>query len=76
MLLPDPKRLNDQLENKIQATYKCSDCEKEFQGNEMQSEALPDNMIIQGLLAKQRIPKCPHCGNLSFFGFEVVDIAF
>ena len=75
VLLPKRQTLEDKLEGG-QKTFKCGECGKEFQSSEMQSEVLPDNFNIAGLGPNQKIPKCPHCGDLAFFGFEVIDIAF
>jgi DNA-directed RNA polymerase subunit RPC12/RpoP len=56
-------------------TYKCSECKKIFQSNELQLEKMLDNMHIStpGVDVENGIPKCPHCGHLAFFGFEVVE---
>lgn len=77
MIQPDPKKLEGQLDpDQPEQTYECFECKHIFQGNIMECETLPDNMMIAGLAPNVKIPKCPHCGKLAFFGFEVVDIAF
>ena len=57
-----------------QQTYECPECRCNFQ--EIEYEDVPDNMSFAVLTEKDKIPKCPKCGHLAFFGFEVVDIAF
>jgi len=57
-----------------QQTYECSKCKGNFQ--EPNFEEVPDNMSFDVLADEHKIPKCPNCGHLEFFGFEVVDIAF
>ena len=69
MLTPDEKRITEQINNDDNL-YKCEECKKEFKGSEMEVESLPENFHIHGLGLAQRVPKCPHCGTLSFFGFE------
>jgi len=59
-----------------QETYECSDCKRNFQDTQMLFEEVPDNMSFAILGDEDKIPKCPHCGHLEFFGFKVVDIAF
>ena len=59
-----------------QETYQCSDCQGEFQNNEIEFEKVPDNMSFAILEDQEKIPKCPRCGRLEFFGFKVIDIAF
>ena len=61
-----------------EVTYECKDCKKIFNSTELQLEPMPKNMSIStpGVDVENGIPKCPHCGYLAFFGFEVVDIAF
>ena len=59
-----------------QQTYECSKCKEEFQDTEMEYEDVPDNMDFAILDDATRIPKCPRCGHLEFFGFKVIDIAF
>ena len=57
-----------------QQTYQCPKCKRDFQ--EPDFEEVPDNMSFDVLADEHKIPKCPHCGHLEFFGFKVVDIAF
>lgn len=62
-----------------QETYECTKCKAHFQ--EPHYEEVPDNMSFSapGLQISEEkggIPKCPHCGELHFFGFNVIDIAF
>ena len=57
-----------------QKTYQCPECKGDFQ--EPEFEEVPDNMSFAVLEDETKIPKCPLCGHLAFFGFEVVDIAF
>ena len=59
-----------------QQTYQCSKCKGEFQDTEMEYEEVPDNMSFDILADEHKIPKCPRCGHLEFFGFKIVDIAF
>ena len=57
-------------------TYECSKCKAQFQDKEVEYETVPDNMNFPGLIDEQGIPKCPRCGELHFFGFKTIDIAF
>ena len=54
--------------------YKCDKCKKIFNSDILILEPMLDNMEIftPGVNVKDGIPKCPHCGNLAFFGFEVI----
>lgn len=69
-ILPKPEVLNEQIEDK-ESIYKCFNCNKEFSGKEMKfQDGLPDNFHVAGLDQNQKIPQCPHCGVVAFFGFE------
>jgi len=65
-----------------QKTYECNKCKKSFQNNQLQYEKITDNMSFSApafdlkVFEKKGIPKCPYCGELAFFGFEIIDIAF
>jgi len=54
--------------------YICNNenCKHIFRPEEMEYEPIPDNITwIEGIDMEKGIPKCPHCGCLSFFGFEI-----
>lgn len=58
------------------STVECSKCKKQFHNTEIEYEEVPDNMSFAVLGEDQKIPKCPFCNELHFFGFETVDIKF
>lgn len=71
-IFPKPEVLNEQIEDE-KSIFKCSNCNKEFPGKEMKfQDGLPDNFHVAGLDQNQKIPQCPHCDKLAFFGFEKV----
>ena len=59
-------------------TYECSKCKKTFNNKQVDYEEVPNNMSFGPgtSITDKGIPKCPHCGELGFFGFKVIDIAF
>jgi NAD-dependent SIR2 family protein deacetylase len=59
-------------------TYECSKCKGMIQHNQLKYEKVPSNMGFGPgtVITDKGIPKCPHCGQLHFFGFKVIDIAF
>ncbi len=71
MITPDEKKITEQINNDNNI-YECSDCKKTFKGSEMEAESLPENFHIHGLGLAQKVPKCPRCGHMSFFGFKDV----
>jgi rubrerythrin len=69
MLLPNQKMLDEQINNdEKNKKYKCSECNEIFTPSEIVTEELPSNFNVAGIEGK--IPKCPHCGYLHFFGFK------
>lgn len=50
--------------------YICNNCNKTFTDNEITFEKQLSNFHIVGIKTGDSIPKCPHCGNLFFFGLE------
>jgi len=71
-MFPSSEILNEQIEDKT-SIFECPSCNKTFPGNKMEiQEGLPDNMFIAGISQDQKIPKCPYCGNLAFFGFQKI----
>jgi len=71
-MFPSTEVLNEQLKDKT-SIFQCFNCNKTFRGSEMLFEdSLPDNMHIASLDKDQKIPKCPHCGTLAFFGFQKI----
>jgi NAD-dependent SIR2 family protein deacetylase len=62
-----------------QETVECSKCKGQFHNNEILYEEVPDNMsfeVLGPLGPERKIPKCPLCNELHFFGFKTIDIAF
>lgn len=70
-LYPESEVLEEQIENQI-STYECFSCHKKFSGKEMLFEEMASNFSVAGLEEKQKLPKCPHCGAVAFFGFKEV----
>lgn len=69
MLLPNQKKLDEQINNdEKNKKYKCSKCNEILTPSEILTEELPSNLDIAGIEGK--IPKCPRCGYLHFFGFK------
>jgi len=69
MLLPNQEMLDRQINNDEEnKKYKCRECNKILTPSEIITEELPSNFDIAGIEGK--IPKCPHCGHLHFFGFK------
>jgi DNA-directed RNA polymerase subunit RPC12/RpoP len=69
---PDPRILDEQIENE-DSTYRCFNCEKRFPGKEMLFEdGLPNWFSVTGLDNDQKVPKCPYCNAIAFFGFNEV----
>ena len=58
-----------QQSNDADKKYKCRGCKKTFLGREIQYEKIPDNFHIVGVEDNQKMAKCPHCGDIAFFGF-------
>jgi len=72
VFFPEPQILDEQIENQNK-TYRCFSCKQTFLGKEMLFEdGIPDGISIAGLDNNQKIPKCPHCNALAFFGFNEV----
>lgn len=70
-LLPEEKILDTQLKNQT-SNYKCFSCHKIFSGKQMLFENMSSNFNVAGLDNKQKIPKCPYCNSVAFFGFKEV----
>ena len=70
-LFSEAEILNEQIENHT-STYECPSCHKKFSGKEMLVEEMVNNFSIVGLEVKQKLPKCPHCKAVAFFGFREV----
>ena len=70
----DPKlRADYEEEINKHKQYKCRGCKKTFSGEEIQFEDMPDNFHVVGLEGNQKLEKCPHCGDIAFFGFINVE---
>jgi NAD-dependent SIR2 family protein deacetylase len=61
---------NDNLLIVKELNYVCEECKKVITGHEMQYQKMPKSFNVAGLSAESEIPKCPHCGNLAFFGMQ------
>lgn len=71
-MIPEAKVLDEQIEDQI-LTYECFSCHKKFSGKEMLFEdSMPSNFTVAGVDAGQKLPKCPYCGAVAFFGFRKV----
>jgi len=71
-MIPEAKELDEQIEDQ-DLNYKCFNCNKIFSGKEMLFEdGLPNNFSVAGLDGGQKIPKCPFCNAVAFFGFNKV----
>ena len=55
---------------KINQGEVCEKCKKVISGHEVEYQKMSKNFTIAGLSAESEIPKCPHCGNLAFFGMQ------
>ena len=68
------KILPDKLDLRIDEgkKYKCKKCSKVFSSKEVEYESMPSNMTIAGLEDSDRIPRCPYCKQIAFFGFRKV----
>lgn len=69
---PEKEILDEQIKDQ-DSTYKCFNCNKTFLGKEMLFEdGMPSNFSVAGVDAGQKLPKCPHCEAVAFFGFRKV----
>ncbi len=47
----------------------CRGCKQTLSSEEIQFEQMPNNLCIDGIETGEKLPKCPHCGDIAFFGF-------
>lgn len=71
--LPEKEILNEQIEDQ-DSNYECFSYHKRFLGKEMLFEdGMPSNFTVAGFdNDTQKLPKCPFCNAVAFFGFRKV----